>query len=135
MTPEAVIHAIRALSRLDDTGRWNEAVRRVVVAKHAILSHESRSSMTTPPSRRLGENAPRYAISSQGEITSQEVMPPEQEPPAKRALPASEESREAEDSGQSALFAKAEELTEKVNALPARTNSKKEAAESESTEK
>lgn len=135
MTPEAVIHAIQALSRLDDTGRWNEAVRRVVVAKHAILSHESRASMTTPPSRRLGENAPRYAIASQDEITSQEVMPPEQERSAKRALPASEESREAEDSGQSALFAKAEELTEKVNALPARTNSKKEAAESESTEK
>jgi hypothetical protein len=137
VTPESVIHAIHALSRLDDTGRWNEVVRRVVVAKHAVFSHESRASMTAPADRRLRANATGGEISSQGEIASQEVTPDEREQSPRPALPPSEEARDAGDAGdpaRAALFAKVEELSEKVDALCAQANSKEEAAQSGSTE-
>jgi len=135
VTPESVIHAIHALSRLDETGRWNDAIQKVVVAKHAVFSHESRASLSAPPGRELRGNVTRTAISTQGEIDSQELTPLDREKSAQPALPPGESARASGDPAQLALLAKIEELSEKVDALCARAQAAEHAAQSNSEER
>jgi hypothetical protein len=65
-TPDSIIRAVHALSRVDDKGRWIEPIRRVIVAKRAVLSREENGS--------AGSLSSREATSYQGEISSQEIM-------------------------------------------------------------
>jgi hypothetical protein len=85
-TPESVIRAVQALSRIDDNGRWTEPVRRVVISKRAVLSQQKQSS--------ANENSSRRAITYQGEISSQEVIPLESIETERPALPTREGLRE-----------------------------------------
>lgn len=108
-TPDSVIRAVHALSRVDDKGRWIEPVRRVVVAKRAVLSQQTQSSLNETESRR--------AISYQGEISSQEIMPLEVRGMAKRALPTKEEEWAKNDRERLDLLEKVRAMGVEIQAL------------------
>ena len=105
---------------------------RDVVAKHAVFSHESRASLSAPPGRELRGNVSRTAISTQGEIDSQELTPLDREKLPQPALPPGESARASGDPAQLALLAKIEELSEKVDALCARAQAEEDAVPSNS---